>query len=109
MRLASGTGAATTRSLRSMMARRSRRWASGSPTPTGRRSWNALVNPLLPAITAACFPGYWWVIDQCEYASDILFTAALEAIRDDLVTAPITALGATDVLHFLERKPHPAF
>jgi hypothetical protein len=71
----------------------------------------ALVNPLLPAITAAGFPGYWWVIDQSEYASDILFTgrAALEAIRGDLVTAAVTALGATDVMHFLGRKPHPAF
>jgi len=71
----------------------------------------ALVNPLLPAITAAGFPGYWWVIDQSEYASDILFTgrAALEAIRGDLVTAAVTALGATDVMHFLGRKPHHAF
>src|SRR3954468_17306783 len=70
-----------------------------------------LVNPLLPAITHAGFSGYWWVIDQCEYASDILFTerAALEAIRDDLVTVAVTALGARDVLHFLGRKPHPAF
>jgi len=69
-----------------------------------------LVNPLLPAITHAGFSGYWWVIDQCEYASDILFTdrAALEAIRGDLVSAAVTALGATDVLHFLGRKPHPA-
>src|SRR3954465_11661873 len=69
-----------------------------------------LVNPLLPAITHAGFPGYWWVIDQCEYASDILFTdrAALETIRGDLVTAAVTALGATDVLHFRGRKPHPA-
>ena len=49
------------------------------------------------------------MIDQCEYASDVLFTdrAALETIRGDLVTA--TALGASDVLHFLGRKPHPAF
>ena len=71
----------------------------------------ALVNPLLPDITHAGFPGYWWVIDQCEYASDVLFTdrAALETIRGDLVTAAITALGATEVLHFLGRKPHPAF
>src|SRR3954447_10787872 len=70
-----------------------------------------LVNPLLPAITAAGFAGYWWVIDQGEYASDILFTdrAALEAIRGDLVTAAVTALGATEVMHFLGRKPHPAF
>jgi hypothetical protein len=40
----------------------------------------ALINPLLPDIERAGFPGYWWVIDQCEYASDVLFTdrAALE-------------------------------
>src|SRR4051794_7234130 len=71
----------------------------------------ALVNPLLPDIERAGFPGYWWLIDQCEYASDVLFTdrAALETIRGDLVTAAITALGATEVLHFLGRKPHPAF
>ena len=71
----------------------------------------ALVNPLLPDIERAGFPSYWWVIDQCEYASDVLFTdrAALEAIQGDLVTAAVTALGATDVLHFLGRKPHPAF
>jgi hypothetical protein len=71
----------------------------------------ALVNPLLPDIERAGFPGYWWVIDQCEYASDVLFTdrGALETIRGDLVTAAVTALGATDVLHFLGRKPHPAF
>jgi hypothetical protein len=48
----------------------------------------ALVNPLLPAITAAGFPGYWWVIDQCEYASDILFTdrAALAACRTGVLS-----------------------
>jgi hypothetical protein len=70
-----------------------------------------LVNPLLPDIERAGFPSYWWVIDQGEYASDVLFTdrAALEAIQGDLVTAAVTALGATDVLHFLGRKPHPAF
>jgi ribosome-binding ATPase len=90
----------------------------------------ALVNPLLPDIERAGFPGYWWVIDQCEYASDVLFTdrAALEMIRGDLVTAAVTALGAADVgvrgaseqkMHFgfdalsppeisdLQRFPHP--
>src|SRR3954464_8539199 len=72
---------------------------------------SALVNPLLPDIERAGFPGYWWVIDQCEYASDVLFTdrAALETIRGDLVTAAVTALGAADVMPFLGRKPHPAF
>jgi hypothetical protein len=70
-----------------------------------------LVNPLLPALTGAGFPGSWWVIDQSEYASDVLFTerAALETLQGDLVTAAVTALGATDVLSFLGRKLHPAF
>src|SRR4051794_20791093 len=71
------------------------------PSFLGRQA--ALVNPLLPDIERIGFPGYWWVIDQCEYASDVLFTdrAALEMIRGDLVTAAVTALGAADVLHFL--------
>lgn len=70
-----------------------------------------LFNPLLPDIKAAGFPGYWWVIDQCEYATDIQFInrAAVESILDDLVTASVTTLGATDVMHFLGRKLHHAF
>ena len=71
----------------------------------------ALVNPLLPDIKVTGVPDYWWVLDQCEYATDILFRdrAALEAIKDDLVTASVTTLGAVDVMHFLGRKPHHAF
>ena len=44
---------------------------------------------------------YWWVIGQREYATDILFRdrAALEAIKDDLATASVTALGASGVMH----------
>jgi hypothetical protein len=70
-----------------------------------------MVNPLLPSIKTAGFSGYWWVIDQCEYAIDVLFRdrAALEAIKDDLITASVTALGASDVMHFLGRKPHHRF
>src|SRR3954447_4281060 len=108
-RPASAIGAATTRSPRSMRARRSRRCASGSPTPTGPGA------PGRPGQSAAARHHacrlFRLLIDQCEYASDILFTerAALEAIRDDLVTAAVTALGASDVLHFLGRKTHPAF
>jgi hypothetical protein len=71
----------------------------------------ALVNPLLPDIKAAGIEGSWWVIDQSEFATDILFAdrGALEAIQDDLVTAAVTTLGATDVMHVLGRKPHHAF
>jgi len=70
-----------------------------------------LFNPLLPDIKTAGVPSYWWVIDQCEYATDMLFTdrAALATILDDLVTASVTMLGASDVMHCLGRKLHHAF
>jgi hypothetical protein len=70
-----------------------------------------MVNPLLPDLQKAGFGAYWWVIDQCEYATDLLFKErdVLETVRDDLVAAAMTGFGATDVLRFLDRKPHPAF
>jgi len=70
-----------------------------------------MVNPLLPDLQQAGFGSYWWVIDQCEYATDLLFKErdVLETVRDDLVAAAMTGFGATDVLRFLDRKPHPAF
>jgi hypothetical protein len=70
-----------------------------------------MVNPLLPDLQKAGFGPYWWVIDQCEYATDLLFRErdVLETVRDDLVAAAMTGFGATDVLRFLDRKPHPAF
>jgi hypothetical protein len=70
-----------------------------------------MVNPLLPDLQQAGFGSYWWVIDQCEYATDLLFKerGVLETVRDDLVAAAMTGFGATDVLRFLDRKPHPAF
>src|SRR4051812_29788926 len=64
-----------------------------------------MVNPLLPDLQK--FGAYWWVIDQCEDATDLLFKerGVLETVRDDLVA--MTGFGA--VLRFLDRKPHPAF
>src|SRR3954465_6406632 len=64
-----------------------------------------MVNPLLPDLQK--FGSYWGGIDQCEYATDLLFKerGVLETVRDDLVA--MTGFGA--VLRFLDRKPHPAF
>ena len=31
------------------------------------------VNPLLKTIRDAGFGSYYWVIDQCEYATDVMF------------------------------------
>lgn len=71
----------------------------------------ASVNPLLADIAAAGFGSYWWGIDQCEYATDILFRSrsALEAVHGDLVNAAVTGFDAVDVMPFLGRKPHHAF
>jgi hypothetical protein len=83
-----------------------------------RRRWHTflkryakMVNPLLPDIAKAGFGEYWWVTDQCEYATDILFRdrAAVDAIIGDLLKASMIALGADDVYRFLGRKPHGAF
>ena len=71
----------------------------------------AMVNPLLSAISATGFDGYWFGIDQAEIATDILFKsrADLEHIYKDLTTAAIIGFNATDVMHFLGKKPHHAF
>jgi hypothetical protein len=63
-----------------------------------------MVNPLLPDLQAAGFGSYWWVIDQCEYATDLLFKerGVLETVRDDLVA--MTGFGAS-----CASSPHPAF
>src|SRR4051812_985565 len=92
-----------------MTSGRSARCASGSPTPTGPGASGSPGQPAAARHRTRRLPRL--LIDQCEYASDVLFTdrAALETIRGDLVTAAVTALGATDVLHFLGRRPHPAF
>jgi hypothetical protein len=81
-----------------------------------RRSWPAVlnvfagrVNPLLPAIKHANFGGYYWVADQAEVATDVMFCdrPALTAIMPDLVRHATLNLSAVDVLHFLGRKLHP--
>jgi len=83
-----------------------------------RRKWprvlNALarrVNPLLPLIRQAGFKGYYWVADQCEYATDVFFRdrTSLEELMPALVELSLTAFSADDVLRFLGRKPHGNF
>jgi hypothetical protein len=81
------------------------------------RSWprflNALahrVNPLLATIEQAGFGGYYWVIDQAEVATDVMFRdrPSLVAVMPDLLRHATLNLSSTDVLHFLGRKLHPA-
>ena len=69
------------------------------------------VNPILKAIQAADFGGYYWVTDQCEIATDLMFKdrASLEAIVPDLFEHAILKTACQDVLRFLGRKLHGNF
>lgn len=55
------------------------------------------------------FGGYYWVTDQAEVATDVMFRdrPSLTAIMPDLVRHATLNLSAVDVLHFLGRKLHP--
>jgi hypothetical protein len=81
------------------------------------RAWPRLLNvfarwanPHLHALEQANFGGYYWVIDQAEVATDVMFhdRPSLTAIMPDLVRHATLSLSSVDVLHFLGRKLHPA-
>lgn len=83
-----------------------------------RRKWPRVLdafarrlNPHLPTIRQAGFKGYYWVADQCEYATDVLFRdrASRQALFPALVELSLTAFSAEDVLRFLGRKLHGNF
>jgi len=54
---------------------------------------------------------YYWVTDQAEYATDVLFRdrAALASLYPRLVEHATVCLQAVDILKFLGRKLHPSF
>jgi hypothetical protein len=64
----------------------------------------------LGSITRAGYGGYYWVIDQAEIATDVMFTSrpALLEVWPDLVRHATLNLSSGDVLAFLGRKLHPA-
>jgi hypothetical protein len=69
------------------------------------------VNPKLAVVETAGFGGYYWVIDQCEIATDIMFKDRLRLlhIQPDLLQGAMLAFSAQDVMRFLGRKLHPSF
>src|SRR3954449_5357398 len=66
--------------------------------------WARQVNPLLHEL----FPGYpvHWVVDQAEYATDLLFTsrAALAGLYRALLDHAVRTFTPKDILGFLGRK-----
>jgi hypothetical protein len=68
------------------------------------------LNPVLPAIRAANYGGYYWVLDQAEIATDVMFTTRprLLELWPDLVRHAALNMSSEDVLGFLGRKLHPS-
>ena len=69
------------------------------------------VNPYLDTIESILHAGYHWCVDQCEYATDVMFKSreALEDIYPSLVGHAFYDFKCTDVFSFLGRKLDPKF
>jgi hypothetical protein len=66
------------------------------------------VNPLLHSmLRASGYPGYYWVTEQCEIATDLMLRsrAALQKLLPDLFEHSLLSMSAEDALRFLGRKP----
>jgi hypothetical protein len=83
-----------------------------------RRSWvrefdhfAKLLNPLTAKIKRRGFGSYYWVADQAEYATDIMFRdrETLEQLMPDLFQHSTLCFSAEDVMHFLGRRLHGNF
>jgi hypothetical protein len=72
--------------------------------------WARQVNPLLREAWLQG-QGYYWVIDQAEYSTDVLFQdrAALADLYPRLLDHAALHLSAQDILTFLGRRLHPRF
>jgi hypothetical protein len=68
------------------------------------------LNPLLPALRTANYGGYYWVLDQAEIATDVMFRTRprLLEVWPDLVRHAALNMSSEDVLGFLGRKLHPS-
>lgn len=59
----------------------------------------ARANPLLDTLLKGM--SYYWVCDQCEYATDILFKMPFVELYDKLLNHSIARMGSRDILTFL--------
>lgn len=64
------------------------------------------VNPYLKRINKIFGKGYFWGLDQCEYATDVMFKSRndLMSIYPDLVEHASLSFSSKDVMTFLGRK-----
>lgn len=66
------------------------------------------VNPHLQTIRKSRFKGYYWVIEQCEVSTDVVFKSRkiLGEVLPDAFEVSMTNFSPGDVLRFFGRKPH---
>ena len=82
---------------------------------TARRWWRVFdafarrANPVLPVIRRLGFGSYYWVIDACEVATDLMWKSrrGLLGILDDLFDHALRSFSAADVVRFLGRRILP--
>lgn len=69
------------------------------------------INPFLDTVQNSLGQGYFWCVDQCEFATDVMFQerSFLEDIYPSLVGHAFYDLSCTDVFTFMGRKPDPRF
>lgn len=69
------------------------------------------INPFLEKFTEKFGQGYSWYVNQCEYATDVMFKERkfLEDINPSLVDRAFNSLTCTDVFTFMGRKLDPRF
>ena len=74
---------------------------------------NRLVRQVNPLMNERWFRSYsyYWVVDQAEYATDLIFTSreALAGLYPRLLDHAAVNFSAKDILSFLGRKFHPRF
>jgi hypothetical protein len=72
-----------------------------------------LIRDLHPLMKERWFRGlrYYWVVDQAEYATDLIFTSreALAGLYSRLLNHAAVHFSAKDILTFLGRRFHPRF
>lgn len=69
------------------------------------------LSPFLDTVKKHFGQGYFWCMDQCEFATDIMFKerSFLEDIYPSLVGHAFYDFSCTDVFTFMGRKPDPRF
>jgi hypothetical protein len=69
------------------------------------------VNPFLPLFRKVGFGSYWWVLDQAEIATDVMFRErqTLTSLLPEILKYAVTMFSSDDVLRFLGKKLHGNF